>query len=569
MNLRVPPQIATTASAIATVFRVPGLRRLGVGYLASLTGMWAYAIAADVYAFGIGGVALVGLTSVIRLVPAAILAPFMAAVADRYPRRRVLIGTDLGRCVVILTGLVLIMLDLPVAVFAVAAAGTVLSTMFEPAKNAMLPALAQRPEHLTAANAVMSSFESAGIFIGPAIGGAALALASIEVAYACAALLLICSAVLVAGIDPAASQSGEASDPAAERPDDTPGDAGGETTTGALAGFRLVFGDSRLRLVFGLVALQVVICSATDVLMIPFAIDVLGIGGGGVGMLSAMIGVGGLAGAAVAIVLAGWRGAGVVLALAIALWGAPYILIGAIAVLPVAIAALVVTGVANTVVDTTSLTLIQRLTPDAVRARVFGVYESLIIGGLALGCLLAPALERLIGVEAALVAFGCVLPVAALVTASSLRQIDGAAPAPARRLELLRGVPMLSPLGLFELEQLAAALEPMRFSAGSTIVRQGEQGDHFYLIDSGEVTVHEDDRLARRDGPGGYFGEIALLRGVPRTATVTAVGEVQAFALGREEFIAAVSGHDSGAEAADMVIAARINSTRRVPYAAF
>lgn len=578
MKLRVPSKFASTASAIVTVFRVPGLRRLGFGYLASLTGMWAYAIAADVYAFGIGGVALVGLTAVIRLVPAAILAPFTAAVADRYPRRRVLIATDLGRCLLILAGLALIVAELPVAVFAVAGVGTVLSTMFEPAKNAMLPALAQRPEQLTAANAVMSSFESAGIFIGPAVGGAVLALASIEAAYACAALLLICSAVLVARIDPDAAQFDESSDPSVQRTGEAAGGESGETDAvargdeadnGALAGFRTVLGDVHLRLVIGLVALQVLICGATGVLMIPFAIDVLGIGGGGVGMLNAVVGVGGLAGAAAAVALAGWRGAGVVLALSIAFWGAPYILIGAFAILPVAIVALFITGVANTVVDTTSLTLIQRLTPDAVRARVFGVFESLMIGGLALGCLLAPALERLIGVEAGLVALGCVLPVAALATATTLRQIDEASPAPHRRLELLRGVPMLSPLGSFELEQLAGALEPMRFAAGSTVVRQGEKGDYFFLIDSGEVTVHEDDRLARREGPGEYFGEIALLRDVPRTATVTAIGELQLFALGREEFIAAVSGHDSGTEAADMVIAARINSTRRVPYAAF
>lgn len=558
MKLQVPPRVANTAGAIATVFRAPGLRRLGVGYLASLTGMWAYAIAADVYAFRIGGVALVGLTALIRLVPAAIAAPFTAAIADRHPRRQVLIFTDLARCVLILTGLGLIVLDLPAAVFAIAAVGTIFSTMFEPAKNAMLPALAERPEQLTAANAVMSSFESAGIFIGPAVGGAVLALAGVEAAYACAALLLICSTVLVARIDPAA-----------EPPVRTAEEAQSDETGGVLAGFRQVLGDSRLRLVIGLVIVQIVVCGATDVLLIPFAIDVLGIGGGGVGLLSAFVGVGGLVGAVAAIALTGWRTAGVVFALALALWGAPYMLIGAVPILVIALAALVFTGIANTIVDTTSLTLIQRLTPDGVRARVFGVFESLIIGGLALGCLLAPALESQIGVEAALVVFGGVLPVAALATFASLRRIDVVAPAPERRLQLLRGVPMLLPLGPFELEQLATALRPVRFAAGATIIRQGDAGDRFYVIDSGEITVHEDDRLARHDGPGGYFGEIALLRDIPRTATVTAVSDVEALALDREEFIAAVSGHDSGAEAADIVIAARINSTRRHPFAAF
>ena len=188
--------LADSVGALADVFRTPDLRRLGFAYFTSLVALWAYGIAISVYAFQIGGVTLVGGAAVIRLVPAAAVAPFAAILADRYPRRRVLMLTDLTRAVLIAGASVAIALGAPpVLVFCIAGMNTIVSTAFEPAKNSLLPSLAARPEQLTAANTAIGAFESSSIFVGPALGGLVLAVGSIQLAMAMTGvLLLLCRA---------------------------------------------------------------------------------------------------------------------------------------------------------------------------------------------------------------------------------------------------------------------------------------------------------------------------------------------------------------------------------------
>ena len=178
-------RLADSLGALTDVYRTADLRRLGFAYLTSLVALWAYGIAISVYAFQIGGVTLVGGAAVIRLVPAAVVAPFAAILADRYPRRRVLMLTDLTRAVLIAGASAAIAFGAPpVLVFCIAGLNTIVSTAFEPAKNSLLPSLAAKPEQLTAANTAIGTFESSSIFIGPALGGLVLALGSIQLAMA-------------------------------------------------------------------------------------------------------------------------------------------------------------------------------------------------------------------------------------------------------------------------------------------------------------------------------------------------------------------------------------------------
>jgi CRP-like cAMP-binding protein len=107
-------------------------------------------------------------------------------------------------------------------------------------------------------------------------------------------------------------------------------------------------------------------------------------------------------------------------------------------------------------------------------------------------------------------------------------------------------------------EQLAARLVPVQARAGEEIIRRGDQGDRFYVVGSGEVEVLLDGQPPRREGPGSYFGEIALLRDVPRTATVRAATDVELFALDRDDFLPAVTGHGGSSEAAEAVIGSRL-----------
>jgi hypothetical protein len=214
------------------------------------------------------------------------------------------------------------------------------------------------------------------------------------------------------------------------------------------------------------------------------------------------------------------------------------------------------------VVDVAGLTLLQRVVPDEVLTRVMGVVQSVFVGTLGLGAVIVPALIAGLGNRGALAAVGAPLPLFALLAWRRLRSLDDRVALAPRNLELLRRIPIFQPLPLTTLEPLAHELQPVRVSAGEVIVRQGEPGDRFYIVDQGEVEVHVDDRPAQRLGPGDYFGEIALLRDVPRTATVIASTDVDLLVLGRDVFVTSVTGHPESTEAAHAVIASRLASLR-------
>jgi CRP-like cAMP-binding protein len=152
---------------------------------------------------------------------------------------------------------------------------------------------------------------------------------------------------------------------------------------------------------------------------------------------------------------------------------------------------------------------------------------------------------------------GLLLPILTVLTRASLVRLD-AEPGDPRRLGLLQAIPIFSPLSPPVLERLAARLTPIHAAAGEEIIRLGDHGDRFYVVDTGEVEILVDGAAPRREGAGEYFGEIALLRDVPRTATVRAATDVGLFALDRDDFLPAVTGHAGSSQAADAVIGSRL-----------
>jgi hypothetical protein len=202
-----------------------------------------------------------------------------------------------------------------------------------------------------------------------------------------------------------------------------------------------------------------------------------------------------------------------------------------------------------------------------VLARVFGALESLLVTTIGLGGLMAPLVIHLFGVRGGLVAGGALLPAVAALFWRRLLAIDRGHAPPERELELLRRVPIFAPLPESTLEQVASKLERIRLPARRDVFRQGDLGDRFYIVSEGEVEVVVDGKSAGMLGPGEHFGEIALLRDIPRTAGVTTRSDVELYALARDDFIAAVTGHAPSRAAADAVIAARLGSLRPgAPY---
>jgi hypothetical protein len=216
----------------------------------------------------------------------------------------------------------------------------------------------------------------------------------------------------------------------------------------------------------------------------------------------------------------------------------------------------------NTIVDVSGMTLLQRAAPDDVLARVFGVLESILLLTAGLGALVAPLLLNWLGTRGALIVAGSLLPLVVIPAWPRLNAIDRAADVPVERLEVLRGNPIFAPLPAGTLEQLAEALEEVRAPVGEEIVRQGEPGDRFYLIKDGLLDVHIDGQLVQTLEPGDSFGEIALLRDVPRTATVEARTEAVLYALDRRHFLAAVTGFGPSLSAAEGVIGMRLGPGR-------
>jgi MFS family permease len=546
-------RLGESAAAFRGAFSNPALRRLQLAGAGSVMGQWAYSVALAVYAYEQGGAKAVGLVTLIRTIPAAISAPFTSTLADRLPRVAVMAAASLARVATIgAAGVIIEVGGPPGLVYALAGITSILATAFLPAESAALPELARTPDELTAANVARSTIDSVGSFAGPALGGLLLVVSDAGVVLFVTAGTFLWGGLLVASIG-----FRERTRPAVEL------EAGrGRFLRETAAGFRAIAVERGLRVVVSLYAAQTLVAGVLGVLIVVTALNLLSQGEGAVGYLNAASGVGGLVGAALAFGLVGRRRLAADFGLGIVLWGAPLALIGAWPNMPVALVALGVLGLGNTLVDVAGLTLLQRTAPPEVVGRVFGVLETLLVATMGLGAVIAPLLLDWVGIRWSLVVTGAVLPVLAAVTWHRLVAIDAAARAPGPELELLEQVPLFAPLPGPALERLASQLETVRVAAGTNVITQGEPGDRFYVVAEGRLDVVVDGNPTRSLGPGDSFGEIALLRDVPRTATVTASTDASLHALAREAFLEAVTSNPPSARAADAVVGARLGTAR-------
>jgi MFS family permease len=540
-------RLRESGAAFAAVFANRDLRLVQLSWAGSVTAYWVFIVALSLFAYEQGGAAAVGLVGLLRVLPAVVASPFAAVLGDRYPRQRVLVAVNVARTVAIGVAAALAFLDAPpVTVYLLAGVVGMLQSIFRPTQSALLPLLARAPEELTASNLVLTTIEALGVFMGPAVGGLLLATTSTDTVLAVSSVAFLASALLVSGIR-------------VER-EVPPGFAREPWVGRMFAGFSTIWRDANLRVIVLLYGAQTLVAGALNVLIVVSALELLDLGKAGIGFLNSAVGVGGLIGGLAAAMLVGRQRLASDFGIGLVLWGIPIALIGIYPEAPVALILLGIVGVGTILVDVSGITLLQRSVPDEVLTRVMGVVQSVFVGTLGLGAILAPLLIDALGIRGALVATGALLPVLAALLWRRLSTMD--ARGPSLRLGLVREIPLLRPLPPATAEQLATSLVPVRVSAGEDVFRQGDSGDRFYLVDSGEVVVSVDGQPVQRLGRGGYFGEIALLRDVPRTATVTAETDTELLALERDEFIAAVTGHAPSAEVANAVIASRLGGLR-------
>jgi MFS family permease len=473
-----------------------------------------------------------------------IFAPVASLLGDRYRRERVLLAGYLIQALAMGMTAAALLAGAPIPViYALAALAATSVTLTRPAQGSLLPSLSRTPEELTAANVTAGWIESLSMFGGPAVAGVLLAVSGPGAVFAAMSGALLVSAFLVSRIGVRTAPPDRTHD--------------GSTLGDLLGGFRVLVHERRSRLVVSLMGAYFAMEGALDVLLVVLAFRLLDIGSGGVGFLNAVVGVGELVGAALTTLLVARLRLTPPLLGGAAAWGA-LMMIGFFPSRVLAPLFVGITGVGRPLIDVSGRTLLQRVVPDPVLSRVFGVLEGIYMAGLALGLAVTPILLAVLGERVTFIVAGAFLPIVFLLARRRLVEIDASVAVPEGRLALLRSLPIFAPLPAPALERVVSRLIPTEAASGTMIVRQGDPGDRFYVIEEGNVMVSKNGRQVATLDRGDFFGEIALLREIPRTATVTARTDTSLYALEREDFLEAVTGHPQSAEAADAVTRARL-----------
>jgi MFS family permease len=536
--------------ALGAVIRNENVRRVELAWGAAIGAEWAHFVALGVFAYEEGGTAAVGIAGLVRLLPAAAVAPFAASLGDRFRRERFLLTLTLLGAGALAASAAAAFADDQVLVFAFASVVGLASTLIRPALQALLPSLARTPQELIASNGATSTIESVGTLVGPAIAGVFVSIADVAAVFVLAACALAVGAVLLARVK-VESRVGLANE--SER----------ESLRRMITdGFQTVVRSRSARLVVGLIVAQTFVRGCLNVLIVVAAFQVFGGGAAQVGYLTAAIGAGGLIGAIGAMTLRGGRLA-VPFGLSLVFWGVPITLMAVRPYFGAAVVLLAIVGAANSVEDVAVFTLLQRLVPNEMLTRVLGLVWGLAMGGVAVGSIAAPAVVRAIGPRPAFVFVGSILPLVALLAYRKLVDIDRTV-APAPELGLIDRVPLLAPLSIAKKEQVAANLLPVSVSAGEVVIQAGDAGDRFYIVRDGELDIDAGGRhTTAREAD--YFGEIALLRDVPRTATVKAAVDSKLYALRRVDFLSAVTGHSAARAAGEAIAETRLKRSEAHP----
>ena len=531
-------RLADAAVAFTSNARNPQLRRAQLSFLGAWTAEWAFTVALGIVAYRAGGAAAIGLVGLIRMVPAAVFAPLLSPLADRGRRERVLIVVSTVRgAFTAAAAVVAAVSGPPVLIYAIAVLSTIAATLFRPAHSALLPSLCHTGSELASANMVRGLLDSAATLVGPLLAAVLLAVADVSAVFWVAAAASWWAALLLLRLEYDAPPRPSVS----SRP---------QLVREAVEGLKAVARNRDVALVLGLAAAQSFTRGALTVLSVVVAIELLGTGEPGAGTLMMAVGVGAVIGSLAASLLVGTRGLGMWFAVGVALWGLPIALVGVVAQEGAALALIALVGVGNALIDVAGFTLLARMAPDEVLARVFGVLESLVAMSIGLGALAASWVVGAFGPRTALITIGLVCPLLAVASWGRLRRLDRSVGVHDRDVQLLQQVPMLRTLPLPSIEQLARGLEVVAVPAGQVVFGQGDVGDRYYVIESGEVEVVGDGLVVTTLGPGEGFGEIALLRDSPRTATVVARTEVRLRALLSSRFLSVVLGFTPAAREA-------------------
>jgi MFS family permease len=532
---RLTAPIRATVAAVREALANEGIRRLEL--------IWTIGIAADagllvvllVAVYAQDGAVAAGVLGAVRMGPAVVAGMLAGTVVRRFGGRRVLLALGLARAAAAALCAVAIAVHAPsIWLFVLAAAGAVAGAPVRPAAATLMPGLARSPTELVAANMAWGTGEGLGTFAGPFVAGLLIAAGQPALAAGLVALALLGTVRVAAGLR-------------FEHAMDAAGGTRQQRGVGLAEGVRTLRRRPVLRWSMLGVYGQVLTRGLLNPLLVVASIELLGMGNAGVGLLSAALGLGGFVGAVFALNAARPDRLILTEAAALAYWGAPIAVIGLLPFPAIGLAAMLVTGVANAVYDVAIITIFQRGASNQERAAVFSVFEGVAGLGLVSGSLLAPLLLAWFGASGALAVAGAILPILALVVYARIGRADRVTVVDEDLVGLVRSVDVFAQLPLTAVERLAAGLTPIGAAPGEVLMREGEPGETFVIVATGELEVTVAGQPMQRLGPGSGVGEIALLRRSPRTATVTALTAMTGFAVDGDTFACAVSGPTTAA----------------------
>lgn len=485
-------------------------------------------LATSVVAYELGGATAVGVVGAVRVLPSMVTAGSAALVADRVRRPLVIAGVNASFVVVSLALALGVVLDLGlVYLVLVQGIGSLVSGLIKPSMQALLPQLVGEPRKLLPANSAWGLVDAIGGVTGPAAATGLLFVVGPEGVLVALAVVYAATAALALSIR---TPFQPPTHPHHRRSffKDSVGGVSLFMRRGGRAHFTVFLTQ---RLLSGLVTAFVIL----------YAHDVATDGDSASGTLLAALGVGAFAGSAAALVTHGhgrfWFVTGSVLT------SLPLALVGLTDRIPIAFALLLVSGAGAALAGTHGATLLNRWLPDHVAGRAWGALFGVGAATAALGSLAAPALANWLGIHEAMVPLGLAAALVPILCSPGLRFLESSVTPRPEAMAVLSSTEALSNLPEVCLVRLAAAAVPRQVGAGEVVVAQGDVGDEFFMIESGELQVAQDGHDVRRLGPGDSFGEVALLHSIPRTATVSAVQPSSLLSLDHEIFVATVTGH--------------------------
>jgi MFS family permease len=535
----------------------PVLRRLWVALTVSWFGDALYGVALAVFVYdATGSAAWVAAAAVARWLPYLLVGPYAGVLVDRFPKVRILVVSELAAAVLMAGLTVVAVVDGPVLLAILLAAATqAAGTPRGPAILAMLPEVADE-DGLPSANALISVSDNVAMAAGPAAAVAMLVSIGAEGAFAINTVTFLASAALLSRLRPKeATRGGQAAESIS-------------TLRRLREGLATAFGSAAPRACLGFLVLAYTLFGVDSVLFVVLATERLDVGSAGLGYLFAALGLGGL----LVLPLISRLSSSARLMRSLTAAAVAYCLPIAILALTdqvgFAVVLIVAHGAAFVVIDVVTVTALQRLVPAAALGRVFAINASILVAGVMLGAAVAAPVIALLGVGGALLFFGLLPPALTLLAYPRLRGLDERMSR--RRDELapsvatLERVQILAAASRPALERLASGATLGEAAAGSVVVREGAVADTFYVVADGRLAVTSTGGSGGMPvalgelGPGDCFGEIGLVNGRPRTATVTARTDCTLYTIPGEDFLAAVNDSPAARPAVLELVATRL-----------